>query len=54
MRAQFAAVRSALSPPIVLDRGALEGWARFDARFEILRRRPSVERTFDLDLAPGP
>ena len=37
VRAQFAAVAPALIPPLRLDRDALEGWARFDARFGILR-----------------
>ena len=30
------------------DRDALEGWARFDARFGILREPPDVERAFRL------
>ena len=46
VRAQLAAVAPALVPPIRLDRAALEGWARFDARFGILPRRPDVERAF--------
>ncbi len=46
VRAQFEAVAPALRPPIRLDRDALEGWARFDARFGILERRPDVERAF--------
>ena len=36
VRAQLAAVAPALRPPLRLDREALEGWARFDARFGIL------------------
>jgi putative hydroxymethylpyrimidine transport system substrate-binding protein len=44
VRAQLAAVGPALLPPIRLDRAALEGWARFDARFGILDREPDVER----------
>jgi NitT/TauT family transport system substrate-binding protein/putative hydroxymethylpyrimidine transport system substrate-binding protein len=46
VRAQFEAVAPALRPPIRLDREALAGWARFDARFGILERRPDVERAF--------
>ncbi|MBA3262748.1 MAG: ABC transporter substrate-binding protein [Thermoleophilaceae bacterium] len=46
VRAQLGAVAPALRPPIRLDRRALEGWARFDARFGILERRPDVERAF--------
>jgi NitT/TauT family transport system substrate-binding protein/putative hydroxymethylpyrimidine transport system substrate-binding protein len=48
MRAQLAAVAPALRPPVRLDRAALEGWARFDARFGILREEPDVERAFPL------
>jgi hypothetical protein len=33
-------------PPIRLDRRALEGWARFDARFGILKRPLDVNRAF--------
>jgi NitT/TauT family transport system substrate-binding protein/putative hydroxymethylpyrimidine transport system substrate-binding protein len=50
-RAQFEAVAPALTPPLRLDREALEGWARFDARFGILRSAPDVERAFSM--APG-
>ena len=46
VRAQLAAVAPALRPPVTLDREALEGWARFDARFGILGRRPDVDRAF--------
>jgi putative hydroxymethylpyrimidine transport system substrate-binding protein len=48
VRAQLRAVAPALSPPLVLRREALEGWARFDVRFGILRRRPDVEAAFPL------
>jgi putative hydroxymethylpyrimidine transport system substrate-binding protein len=51
VRAQFAAVAPALSPPLRLDRDVLDGWARFDARFGILRTAADVERAFRL--APG-
>jgi putative hydroxymethylpyrimidine transport system substrate-binding protein len=46
IRAQFAAVASALRPPLRLDRRALEGWADFDLRFGILDSRPDVRRAF--------
>jgi putative hydroxymethylpyrimidine transport system substrate-binding protein len=46
VRAQLEAVAPALRPPIRLDRRALEGWARFDVRFGILKRRPNVRRIF--------
>ena len=51
VRAQLDAVRPALRPPLRLDRRALEGWAEFDARFGILRRRPDVRRAFAFDLS---
>src|SRR5919198_1424419 len=43
VRAQLRAVSAALSPPLVLRRSALEGWASWDARFGILKRRPDVD-----------
>ena len=46
VRAQLKAIAPALRPPIRLDREALKGWARFDVRFGILERRPSVGRMF--------
>ena len=49
VRAQLAAVLLALQPPVQLNRRALEGWARFDARFGILRRPPEVDSAFDFD-----
>jgi putative hydroxymethylpyrimidine transport system substrate-binding protein len=51
VRAQLHAVSPALSPPLVLRRRALEAWARWDARFGVLKRRPDVDRAFDLSLA---
>jgi NitT/TauT family transport system substrate-binding protein/putative hydroxymethylpyrimidine transport system substrate-binding protein len=48
VRAQLAAVAPALRPPLRLDRRALEGWARFDARFGILKRPPDVDQAFAL------
>jgi hypothetical protein len=52
--AELDAIAPALTPPIRLERGALAGWASFDARFGILRRQPDLGRTFDFSLAPGP
>lgn len=52
IRAQVDAIAPALEPPIRLDEEALRGWARFDVRFGILKRRPDVERAFDASLAP--
>jgi putative hydroxymethylpyrimidine transport system substrate-binding protein len=46
VRAQLAAIAPALRPPVKLDRGALEEWAEFDARFGILERPPDVARAF--------
>jgi putative hydroxymethylpyrimidine transport system substrate-binding protein len=46
VRAQLAAVAPALRPPMTLDREALRGWARFDARFGILERAPDVDAAF--------
>jgi putative hydroxymethylpyrimidine transport system substrate-binding protein len=48
--AQLDAVRPILDPTLRLDRGVLEQWAAFDARFGILKRRPSVPQTFALNL----
>jgi NitT/TauT family transport system substrate-binding protein/putative hydroxymethylpyrimidine transport system substrate-binding protein len=48
VRAQLAAVAPALTPPVKLDREALEGWAAFDAEFGILREAPDVEQAFRL------
>jgi putative hydroxymethylpyrimidine transport system substrate-binding protein len=48
VRAQLDAVAPALLPPMRLDRAALEGWARFDARFGILERQPDVDEAFRL------
>jgi putative hydroxymethylpyrimidine transport system substrate-binding protein len=49
VRAQLAAVAPALRPAMRLNREALEGWARFDARFGILEREPDVEAAFDFE-----
>ncbi|HYH57616.1 MAG TPA: ABC transporter substrate-binding protein [Thermoleophilaceae bacterium] len=48
VRAQLEAIAPALSPPVALDRDALEAWADFAADFEILDRRPDVDAAFDL------
>lgn len=45
--AELHAVAPALLPALRLDRRALERWARFDARFGILKRRPDVDRAFE-------
>ena len=46
VRAELKAIAPALTPPMRLDRTALEGWADFDARFGILRERPDVDAAF--------
>ena len=46
VRAELDAVAPALAPPMRLDRAALASWARFDARFGILKRPPDVDRAF--------
>ncbi len=50
VRAQLEAVAPAMEPPLVLRRRAVEGWARFAARFGILERVPDVDRAFEFDL----
>ena len=47
--AQLRAVAPAFEPALDLRRPPLEGWAAFDARFGILKRRPDVDRAFALD-----
>ncbi|MEA2375231.1 MAG: putative hydroxymethylpyrimidine transport system substrate-binding protein, partial [Thermoleophilaceae bacterium] len=51
VREELGAIRPALSPPLRLDRASLEAWARWDARFGILKRAPNVRRAFDFTLA---
>jgi putative hydroxymethylpyrimidine transport system substrate-binding protein len=51
VRAQLAAIRPALTPPLVLDRAVLEKWATWDARHHLLPRRPDVGKTFVFGLA---
>src|SRR5215218_1956514 len=46
IRAELNAVAPALEPPVELDQAALQGWARFDERFGILRQAPDVSQTF--------
>ena len=46
VRAELTAVAPALQPPVELDQAALEAWARFDARFGILREEPDVSQAF--------
>jgi putative hydroxymethylpyrimidine transport system substrate-binding protein len=46
IRAELKAVAPALEPPLELDTTALEAWARFDARFGILRKAPDVSQAF--------
>ena len=46
IRAQLRAIAPALRPPLRLDREALAGWARFDARFGILSEEPDVDAAF--------
>jgi putative hydroxymethylpyrimidine transport system substrate-binding protein len=46
MRAELKAVAPALQPPVELNMHALEGWARFEARFGILRHEPDVSQAF--------
>jgi NitT/TauT family transport system substrate-binding protein/putative hydroxymethylpyrimidine transport system substrate-binding protein len=49
VRAQLRAVAPAMRPPLRLRRAPLEAWARWDARFGILKRRPDVDRAFALE-----
>ncbi|MGH2838815.1 MAG: ABC transporter substrate-binding protein [Thermoleophilaceae bacterium] len=50
VRAQVDAIAPALTPPLVLRRKAVEGWARFASEFGILARPPDVDRAFEFDL----
>src|SRR3954447_3567691 len=50
VKAQLAALRPVVSPPLRLDRPVLEKWADFDARIGIVRERPDVGRTFDFSV----
>jgi len=46
VRAELRAVAPALQPPVELKEAALQAWARFDARFGILRHEPNVSQAF--------
>src|SRR4051794_18242029 len=46
VRAQLAAIRPALSPPLTLDRAVLRQWAAWDAEHHLLDKRPDVDTTF--------
>jgi putative hydroxymethylpyrimidine transport system substrate-binding protein len=46
VRAELREIGPALRPALRLNRAALEGWARFDARFGILRDPPDVDEAF--------
>jgi NitT/TauT family transport system substrate-binding protein/putative hydroxymethylpyrimidine transport system substrate-binding protein len=50
VRAQVEAIAPAMTPPLVLDRDAVQGWARFASDFGILARPPDIERAFEFDL----
>jgi putative hydroxymethylpyrimidine transport system substrate-binding protein len=54
VRAQVAAIAPVLSRDLRLDRAALEAWARFDARYGILRSRPAIRRVFRTGFIEGP
>jgi putative hydroxymethylpyrimidine transport system substrate-binding protein len=47
VRAQLRAVAPLFRPALVLDRRALEAWARFDVRFGVLHRKPDIDRAFE-------
>ena len=51
VRAQLRALRPVVVPPMRLDRGVLERWAAFDARFGIVRTKPDVDRAFAFGVA---
>jgi putative hydroxymethylpyrimidine transport system substrate-binding protein len=44
---EMTAIRPALVPPVALDRAQLEAWAKWDARFGILKAPPDVSKAFD-------
>jgi putative hydroxymethylpyrimidine transport system substrate-binding protein len=50
VRAQLAAVKPIVTPPLRLDRAVIERWADFDARIGIVSKRPDVDRAFDFTL----
>jgi NitT/TauT family transport system substrate-binding protein/putative hydroxymethylpyrimidine transport system substrate-binding protein len=52
IQAQLKELRPVMNPSLRLDRPVLEQWAKFDARFGILKKRPDLGATFDFDAAP--
>jgi putative hydroxymethylpyrimidine transport system substrate-binding protein len=50
VRAQLAALRPVVTPPLRLDRRVLERWAEFDARIGIVERPVDVGRAFDFSV----
>jgi NitT/TauT family transport system substrate-binding protein/putative hydroxymethylpyrimidine transport system substrate-binding protein len=50
--AQLEALDGSFTPPLRLDRPTLERWARYAARYGIVRRPPDVGASFDFGLAP--
>jgi putative hydroxymethylpyrimidine transport system substrate-binding protein len=51
VRAQLDVVKPLFRPAIRLDRDVLERWADFDARIGLVKRRPQIDRAFDLSVA---
>lgn len=51
LEAQMAALDGAFSPPLRLDRAALERWADYAVEYGIVAERPDVGAAFDLSLA---
>jgi NitT/TauT family transport system substrate-binding protein/putative hydroxymethylpyrimidine transport system substrate-binding protein len=51
IRRQLDAVAPAMTPPVTLDRQAVEGWAEFAAIFGILEQPADVDDAFDFELA---
>lgn len=51
VRAQLDALRPVVTPPLRLDRGVIEEWARWDAEIGIVKRPVHVDRAFDFELA---
>lgn len=52
IRAELAAVRPILAPDVKLDPASLAAWAKFDAKFGILKSAPRVSDVFALGLTP--
>ena len=50
VKAQLDAVAPLFEPPLTIDRARAEEWARFDARFGILKRAPDVDDAFAFGL----